>query len=288
LRYGQPLIADHFRSALLMPYRISAFADEISTDIQIQMDHLLENGINWCAMRGANGKNVMEFEEFQIKLIKTQFNNRGIKFSCVGSPIGKIKISDPFEPELARMKKAAKLALAFDTKVVRIFSFYVPAGEHDQHKAEVLKRMKALVETAKTEGVNVELENEKGIYGDTADRQLEILEHVNAPNIRIAFDFANFVEVGQDPLQAWPKLKKYVVDFHIKDFKKGGGVTPIGEGDGRAKEILKDAFAGGWAGYLTLEPHLSAAGQFSGFTGGDLFKKAAEALKKLLSDVGAK
>src|SRR4051812_34236940 len=112
-----------------MPYPLSAFADEISTDIQVQMDHLLENDIHLCAMRGANGKNVMEFEEFQIKLTKSQFNNRGIRFSCIGSPIGKIKISDPFEPEIERMKKAAKLALAFDTKVVRIFTFFVPPGE---------------------------------------------------------------------------------------------------------------------------------------------------------------
>src|SRR5438552_3335445 len=109
-----------------MAYRLSAFADEIAPDIQVQMDHLLENGINWCAMRGANGKNVMEFEDFQVKLMKQQFTNRAIRFSCIGSPIGKIKITDPFEPELERLKKASKLALAFETKVIRVFTFYVP------------------------------------------------------------------------------------------------------------------------------------------------------------------
>ena len=83
-----------------MPYRISAFADEISPDIQIQMDHLLENGVNFCAMRGANGKNVMDFEDFQIKLMKQQFINRGVRFSCIGSPIGKTQITEPFEAEL--------------------------------------------------------------------------------------------------------------------------------------------------------------------------------------------
>ena len=99
---------------------------EISPDIQLQMDHLLENGVNFCALRGANGKNVMEFEDFQIKLMKTQFFNRGVKFSCIGSPVGKTKITDPFEPELERMKKAAKLAQAFETKIIRVFSFYIP------------------------------------------------------------------------------------------------------------------------------------------------------------------
>src|SRR5471030_2977180 len=99
-----------------MPYRLSAFSDEISPDIQVQMDHLLENGITSCAMRGANGKNVMEFEDFQVKLMKTQFFNSGIRFSCIGSPVGKIKVTDPFEPELERLKKAAKLEQAFETK----------------------------------------------------------------------------------------------------------------------------------------------------------------------------
>ena len=272
-----------------MPYRIAAFADEISPDIQIQMDHLLENGVNFCAMRGANGKNVMDFEEFQIKLMKTQFLNRGVKFSCIGSPVGKVKISDPFEAELERMKKAAKLAVAFETKIIRVFSFYIPKEDApEKHQAEVLKRMKALAQVAEAEGVNLELENEKGLYGDLASRQLEIIEHVGSKNFRAAFDFGNFVECGQDPIAAWNMLRKHVVDFHIKDVKHGQGVVPIGEGDGKAREILKDAFATGWSGMLTLEPHLSAAGQFSGYSGPALFKKAVDALKKILTEVGAK
>ena len=272
-----------------MPFRLSAFADEISTDIQVQMDHLLENDITFCAMRGANGKNVMEFEDFQIKLMKTQFNNRGIRFSCIGSPVGKIKISDPFDPELARLKKAAALAKAFDTKVIRIFSFYIPKGEEKKHQAEVLKRMKALADLAKAEGVNLLLENEKDLYGDISDRHLEILEHIASPHVKAAFDFANYVQCGDDPVKAWGKMKKHVIDFHCKDaLKSDGSNVVLGTGDGKAKEVLKDAFAGGWQGYLTLEPHLKAAGPFNGFTGGKLFKAAADGLKAVLQEVGAK
>lgn len=273
-----------------MSYRLAAFADEISTDIQVQMDHLLENDIHLCAMRGANGKNVMEFEDFQIKLMKTQFHNRGIKFSCIGSPIGKIKITDPFEPEVERMKKAAKLAQAFETKVIRIFTFFIPQGDAPQkHKSEVLHRMKILADTAKAEGVNLVLENEKDIYGDSADRQLEIIQHIASGHVRLAYDPANFVQCGQDPVESWQKLKKHVVDFHVKDVRASDKTNcPAGQGDGKIREILKDAFATGWQGYLTLEPHLSAAGTFGGFTGGALFKTAVDALKGILTEVGAK
>ena len=273
-----------------MPYRLSAFADEISPDIQLQMDHLLENGLSYCAMRGANAKNVMDLEDFQVNLTKTQFHNRGIKFSCIGSPVGKIKITDPFEPEIERLKKAAKLARAFETKVIRIFSFYIPKDEApEKYKAEVLKRMKVLADTAKAEGVNLLIENEKELYGDTGERHLEILEHIASPHVKAAFDFSNFVQCNDDPWPAWQRLKKYVVDIHIKDCRKSDGrECPAGQGDGKVREILKDAFAHGWAGYLTFEPHLSESGAFKGFTGPKLFKTAVDALKAILVDVGAK
>jgi sugar phosphate isomerase/epimerase len=273
-----------------MPYRLSAFADEISTDIQVQMDHLNDNGVTHCTMRGANGKNVMEFEEFQVNLMRPQFFNRGIRFAAIGSPIGKVKITDPLEPEIERLKKAIKLAKGFETKVIRIFSFYIPEGEQpSKYTAEVLKRMKTMADVAKAEGLNLELENEKGIYGDIADRNVEILQHVNMPNMRAAFDFSNFIQVDEDPLTAWPKLKKWIVDFHIKDCRKADKKEgPAGLGDGKIREILTDAFKGGWAGFLTLEPHLSASGQLQGFTGGALFKTAVDALKGVLKDAGAK
>ena len=273
-----------------MPYRLSAFADEISTDIQIQMDHLLENGVNLCTMRGANGKGVLDFEDFQVPLMKTQFYNRGIKFACIGSPIGKAKLSDPFEAELTRFKVACKRAKQFETKVMRVFSFYLPEGDDPaKHKGEVIKRMKALAEHAKAEGINLLHENEVGIFGNTAGRCVELIEGVGAPNLMAAFDFANFAHEGDDPLAAWGKLKKWVKDFHIKDYSVSKKQTvPAGQGDGKLREILGDAFKNNWAGLLTLEPHLDKTDGFKDMNGGQRFKAAADALKGVLAEAGAK
>jgi sugar phosphate isomerase/epimerase len=255
-----------------MPYLLSAFADEISPDIQIEMDHLLDNDIKYCAMRGANGKNVMEFEDFQIKLMKTQFNNRGIKFSCIGSPVGKTPVTDPMDFEIKRFRRAIEIARGFDTKVVRIFSFYIPKGEAPAaHKDEVFKRLRELANIAKNEGINLLIENEKGLYGDTGPRHAECIEAVGMPHVKGAFDFSNFVQID------------------IKDSKKDTKrECPIGEGDGRAKDILRDAFASGWRGFLTFEPHLSDSQEFKGFTGPKLFKVAVDTLKNLLKEVDAK
>ena len=273
-----------------MPYRLSAFADEISTDIQVQMDHLIEHGVSLCSMRAANGKGVLEFEDFQIPLMKSQFNNRGIKFACIGSPIGKVPITDPFGKELERFKVACKRAKQFETKVLRVFSFYIPVGDDPaKHQDEVIRRMQVLAEHAQTEGLNLLHENEAKIFGNTADRCVQLIEAVNAPNLKAAFDFANFVSEGEDPLAAWGKLKKWVKDFHIKDFSTAKQQTvPAGQGDGKLREVLKNAFATGWAGLLTLEPHLGRSDGFKDKSGGQCFKASADALKSLLGEVGAK
>lgn len=272
-----------------MNYLLSAFADEISTDIQVQIDNLIENGISYCAMRGANGKNVMELEDFQVKLIKTQFNNRGVKFSCIGSPVGKIKITEPLEPELERLKKAAALAKAFDTRAVRVFTFFMPEGQDPaRHRDEVLFRMKTLADLAKLLDINLLIENEKDLYGDTSERQLDVLKHIDSPHVRAAFDFSNFVQCGDDPWAAWQKLKPYVLDIHIKDCRASDKrEVPAGEGDGKVREILQDAQANNWKGFLSFEPHLSESGTFKGFTGPKLFKVAVDSLKKVLKEVGA-
>jgi sugar phosphate isomerase/epimerase len=272
-----------------MPYRLSAFADEISPDIQVQMDHLLDNGIRLVTLRGANRKNVLDFEEFQVPLIKQQFFNRGLKFSAIGSPIGKVSIEEPLEKELARLKTAILRAQQFETKVIRVFSFYLPEGKNPaDYRNKVMDGLRAFAETAQAAGINLLHENEKKIYGDTAARCLDIMETIQAPNLRLTFDFANFVEIGEDPRTGWPKLKPWVREFHIKDAKAADKtIVPAGEGDGGLAEILKDAMASGWNGLLTLEPHLHAAGPLSGFSGPQLFKTAAAALKKVLTDIGA-
>ena len=82
-----------------------------------------------------------------------------------------------------------------------------------------------------------------------------------------------------DPRDNWPALKPYVAHIHIKDAKTTGQVVPAGQGDGHIPEILKNAWDGGYRGFLTLEPHLNVAGHSHGETGPDLFKVAADALK---------
>jgi sugar phosphate isomerase/epimerase len=147
--------------------------------------------------------------------------------------------------------------------------------------------MRAKVDYIRTHDVVLVHENEKNIYGEHGTECLDLMESIKSPKLRTAFDFANFVEAGDKPLDNWPLLKPYTVHIHIKDCRRSDGkMVPAGQGDGDIGPILKDAYASGYRGFLTLEPHLSQGGQFGGFTGPALFKVAVDALRDVCKRYG--
>ena len=141
-----------------------------------------------------------------------------------------------------------------------MFSFYYPKGEDPaQYKQIVYERLEKMLDAADEAGITLCHENEKGIYGDMADRCLEILNEI--PEIAGVFDPANFVQCGQDTLKAWELLKGKIKYLHIKDaLFADGHVVPAGKGDGNVPFIVKEYLKlGGQC--MTVEPHLKV---FSG------------------------
>lgn len=101
-------------------------------------------------------------------------------------------------------------------------------------------------------------ENEKDIYGDTGIRCKTLMESLSHPCFLSAFDFANFVQCGEDPMACWDLLKDYVAYIHIKDAVAASKENVVcGTGEGHIREILELAiYKEGYEGFLTLEPHL--------------------------------
>jgi 3-dehydroshikimate dehydratase len=264
--------------------KLCGFADEISPELDEQIKSCRENGVTHFELRGAYGKNVLEFDKSVRIEIKSKLKSSGLAVACIGSPIGKVKITDPWEKHFDRFKIAVDSAEFFEAPMIRIFSYYPPQEGQDirKHRDEVIRRMKAKVDYVKNHNVTLVHENEKAIYGEKGKECLDILKSVDSPKLRAAFDFGNFVQVGENPLDLWPMLKPYSIHIHIKDvIGKEDRAVPAGQGDGHIEEILIDLKNSGYTGFLSLEPHLKAAGQFSGFSGPALFKMAADALKNL-------
>ena len=264
--------------------KLSAFADEIGPDLDLQIRTCVENAVTHFELRGVYGKNVMDFDDALRAEIKSKLSANGLGVISIGSPIGKVAIDQPWEAHFDRFKRAVEIAIYFGSPFIRLFSYYPAGGEGngpiDPHKDEILDRFRAKCEYVAKLPVIMVHENEKGIFGDIGRRCHELMAGVNHPKLRSAFDFANFVQVNENPLDNWPLLKPYAAHIHIKDAKfPDGKVVPAGEGDGKIPEILKDAWDSGYRGFLTLEPHLKVAGHSHGETGPDLFKVAADALK---------
>ncbi len=265
--------------------RISAFADEISADPVEQIDVLERNGVHHIEFRSIHGTNVLDLSEPQHEEFRALLRDRGVSLSAIGSPIGKIQINDPFEPHLERFEKAMDLADFYGTPNIRIFSYYIPKGaDPGQFRDEVMKRMAAKAERAAARNIRLVLENEKGIYGDTAARVLDIMNTVNSRGLGHAFDPANYLEVDQPINEAWDLLKDRVIHFHVKDYDtKTQKNVPADRGEGQIGRLLAELAAEGYDGFAVLEPHLVVAEKSYGFTGPERFGEAATALKSELS-----
>ncbi|HXI84388.1 MAG TPA: sugar phosphate isomerase/epimerase [Verrucomicrobiae bacterium] len=258
---------------------LAAFADEISPDLDVQIAECKRQGVTHVELRGVDGRNVLDFDKSMRAEIKQKLTDNGLGVIGIGSPIGKVKLSEPFGPHFERFKLAVELAEFFDAPFVRIFSYY---GAFPNGRAKVLHRLQEKIDYVRSCRPVLLHENERHIYGELGASCLDLHQNLDSPKFRAAFDFANFVQAGEDPLDNWPLLKPYTVHIHIKDaLLDSGKVVPAGEGNGHIAEILKDACANDYKGFLSFEPHLAIAGQSSGFSGPELFGVAVNALRKL-------
>ena len=277
--------------------QLSGFADEIDMDLGKQMEVLKKLEIHHVEMRGVNGKGLVEHSMSEVKEIKKHLEEGGIRLSSVGSPIGKIQITDDFAPHMELYKHTVEIAHEMEVPFIRMFSFFMPENEsYSPYRGKVMDQLGQLADYAKANRVVLLHENEKDIYGDMADRCLEIMKEFYGEHFKAVFEFGNFVQCKQDTLEAYEMLKPYIAYIHIKDaLWSDASVVPAGMGDGHVEEILKMLKAGGYEGFLSLEPHLS---DFAGFnaleqnssqkkkmSGEEAFTMAYESLRNILEKI---
>ena len=253
--------------------KISGFSDEISKEIVTQFEVLNKLNIRYFEPRGIDGKNISTLNDEEVLELKAKMEQYGIKVSSIGSPIGKIKLTDSFEEHFEVFKRVVKTAKMLDTKYIRMFSFYHEGGDEwtAEERAEVTARLKKMIAYAEEQDVILLHENEKAIYGDTADRCIDLMKELYGPHFKAVFDPANFVQCGQDTKYAYENLKNYIEYMHIKDaLFEDGKVVPAGCGDGNVEYVLNALMENGYDGFLSLEPHL---GSFEGLANLELDDK---------------
>ncbi len=235
--------------------KIYAFADEASANIDEQIVAMKKNGLQGLEIRNVDGENISKISIEKAKEVRKKMDDAGLITWSMGSPIGKIDIEkDDFAAHIDELKHTLELAHILGAENLRMFSFFIPKDKNpDDYKNEVIDRLGKFVEVAKGSGVDLCHENEKGIYGDIAVRCLEILKAV--PELKGVFDPANFIQCGQNTIEAWDMLKTYIKYFHVKDAFSDNSVVPAGHGEGNLKTIVPDYIKMGGTCF-TMEPHL--------------------------------
>jgi len=268
--------------------RLSAFADEISPNLDEQVAVLLHEKIHYLELRSVWNINVLDLSDEQVTQVKHTLYEHGIGVSAIASPIGKVPCDSSFTDHLQRFERAMVLAHIFQTPYIRLFSFYLPtipteSSNPAEWRNEVLRRLAVMTERARNEKIILLHENEKDIYGDIITRCVDLLQNTNSAHFQAILDPANFIQCGQQPYpDAYEALHPWLRYMHVKDALPDGTVVAAGEGAAHWPELLQRLRSDGYDGYFSLEPHLAAAGQFSGFSGPALFHHAAQALQSLL------
>lgn len=240
---------------------ISGFSDEISSDFDTQLEVVANLGMRFLSLRGIDGKNIGDFTVEEIKEnVQPRLQKAGIGVSSIGSPIGKVFINDEegFVKQKGMLETLCQISNLLDCQYIRIFSFYIPKGDTpDNYRDVVTQKLKEYAAIAEKYNVILLHENEKDIYGDNARRCHEILTEIDSPCFKAIFDFANFVQCGEDTKECYDLLRDEVVYIHIKDAVTTDNQNVVcGTGEGKIPELLSQFIKTGYKGFLTLEPHL--------------------------------
>jgi sugar phosphate isomerase/epimerase len=314
---------------------LTGFADEGPVDkkAESQLTMLSALGMSWYSLRfvdvGSGVRNVMKLTKAEIKRLCRLHADFGIRVSSVGSPIGKVKLHDvedgttngfiPFDKYLKNdVQRAVDLAGAFDTKLIRGFSFYHPRGTApEDHLDEAAERLARIAEVCAKGGVLFGLEVEANLIGQNGRLLRSLYRKVDHANLSLIFDGGNLSSQNLRPDQTYSEyeaMKSGIGWMHIKDYKidpklvwtgvvdeaRLKNFVPCNAGDSAHEAILRD-FRGripalarklkkhGVPGvFLDLEPHLKGGGQFGGVSGTDGFGVALRGLTDLLDyvDIG--
>lgn len=266
---------------------LSGFGDEISADLGEQLGVLQRAGIDLLDLRGAWDKNVLAFSDAEVATVRATLAERGMRVSCVATPVGKAPIDGDFAQQQAALARGIEIARALDTVNLRVFSYYIPDGdEPEQHRDEVLRRLAALVEQASAAGMTLLHENEHGIYGESPVRCHDLHATIDSDHFRALWDPGNFASCGYRPYhESWNLLHPYTGYVHVKDYdRQAKRVVVAGAGDAEWPECIRALRDASYDGVVALEPHLAVAGKAGGFTGPDLFVEAVEALRGVMRD----
>ena len=214
-------------------WTLSGFVDEISPDFTEQCRVAAGLGLTYVELRSAWDVNILDLDPEQLGRHEGDAGGarpRGVQH----------RLAD--RQDLHRRGRSRRTSSACGTpRRWRTSSTRRTCGSSRSscartpnpadHRDEVIDRMRALARVAEDADLVLLHENEKEIYGDVPSRCLDIVRSVGSPHLRLAWDPANFVQVGVRPYtDGYAVLRPHLEYMQIKDaLAADGTVVPAGE-----------------------------------------------------------
>ena len=292
--------------------RLSGFADEAADGIEGQISVIQALGWKGIELRSVDGVNAHDLGDADFDRVKRALDKAGIEVNCLGSTIanwGK-SVDEDFAASMATVERAIARMKSLGTKFVRIMSYAIALDGRgcllpDQDFPNRAVRLREICGRFEAEGIVPVHENCLNYGGISYAHTLELLEAV--PSMRLVFDTGNpgltpdftkpWPYPNQDAWEAWRRLKPHVAHIHVKDGWRDAAtgkehyVYP-GEGPSRVADILADAMASGYSGWLTIEPHMAVVFHDSSVSSPEerrraVFAEYGRRLESMLEGLGA-
>jgi sugar phosphate isomerase/epimerase len=254
---------------------LMGIGDEAGASLESQIKATRELGWRHIEARavevtGYPKANIHDIADPAFDMLVDKLQKAELSVYCFGSAIMNWakKVGDPFDATLGELKRAIPRMQKLGTKYVRIMSFK-PGDDEDKTPEVVFERVREVTKRLLDAGIQPIHENCMNYGGMSWQHALEMLD--KCPGLKWVFDTANPIFnpdrrgakpwMRQDPWEFWTKVRDHVAHIHIKDAtwnpaKNDADYNWPGEGTGRVRDILKDAFARGYDAGISIEPHM--------------------------------
>lgn len=216
--------------------------------------------------------NLHDLPEAAFEVAIERLGQAGFRVCCFGSTIMNWAktVDTPFDVTLDEVNRAIPRMQRLGTRLVRIMSFK-PDPEADRIPPLVIERVRDVTRRFLDAGLQPVHENCMNHGGMSPRHACELLEQV--PGLLWVFDTANPIFnpdrarprpwPRQDPWEFWLRVRDVTAHIHIKDAvwnpeRNDADYQWPGEGDGRVRDILRDALGHGYDAGISIEPHMAA------------------------------
>jgi len=254
---------------------LTGIGDEAANGIDGQIQATKELGWKHLEPRGMEvpgyaKANFHDIPDAAFDVAVKKLETAGVGVYCFGSTVMNWAktVETPFDVTLGEVRRAIPRMKRTGAKFIRIMSFK-PGDDEFKTPPEVFRRVRDVTNMFLDEGLQPVHENCMNYGGMSWQHALELLDKCRG--LKWVFDTANPIFnpdrskpkpwPKQDSWEFWEHVRDHVAHIHVKDAtwnpaKNDADYNWPGEGAGRVRDILQDAFAHGYSAGISIEPHM--------------------------------